>query len=221
MKPAVAVMTKVPGAVPVKSRLHQLLGAEAATALYRCFLLDRLDALAALDDVSAVVAYTPADAGPAIAAVTPPGLPLLAQQGGDLGERMATVLEELLADDHPAAVVIGADSPTLPMAWVADAARALASGTADVALGPASDGGYYLIGLRAPCPALFRDVPWSSADVARITLERAREARLRVHLLPQWFDVDTESDLRRLQADLRKAGEEPSRTRDFVRGLQW
>jgi len=220
MKPAVAVMTKVPGAVPVKSRLQRVLGSQAATALYRCFLLDRLDALAALDGVGAVVAYTPPEAEAAIASLAPPGLRRLPQQGADLGERMATLLDRLLADGHPAAVVIGADTPTLPMAWVAEAADALAEGAADLALGPADDGGYYLIGLRAPCAALFRDVPWSTSEVTRITLERAREAGLSVHLLPPWFDVDTEADLRRLAADLRATAQGPARTRALLRDLQ-
>ena len=126
MEPAVAVMTKVPGVVPVKSRLHPLLGPERATALYRCFLLDRLDALAALDGVAGVVAYTPPRAASVLAALAPPSLRRLPQRGADLGERMATLLERLLADGHPAALALGADSPTLPMAWVAEAARTLA-----------------------------------------------------------------------------------------------
>jgi rSAM/selenodomain-associated transferase 1 len=212
-------MTKVPGVVPVKSRLHPLLGPERAAALYRCFLLDRLDALAALDGVARVVAYTPRRAASMMAALAPPGLRLLPQRGADLGERMATLLEGLLADGHPAALALGADSPTLPMAWVVEAANALAEGAADLALGPTEDGGYYLIGLRAPCPALFRDVPWSTGDVTRVTLERARAAGLRVRLLPRWFDVDGEEDLRRLAADLRATGSGPERTRAFLSGL--
>lgn len=216
MTPAVAVMTKVPGAVPVKSRLHAALGADGATVLYRAFLLDRLDALAALDGVAGVVAFTPPDAAAAMAALAPAGLRLLPQRGGDLGDRMAALLDGLLAEGHPAAVAMGADSPTLPMAWVSEAVRVLAARAADLALGPADDGGYYLIGLHAPCPRLFRDVPWSTADVAAVTLERAREAGLRVHLLPRWFDVDTEADLRRLEADLSAAGGSPARTRAFL-----
>ena len=212
-------MTKVPGVVPVKSRLHPLLGPERATALYRCFLLDRLDALAALHGVAGVVAYTPPRAASVLASLAPPGLRRLPQRGADLGERMATLLERLLADGHPAALALGADSPTLPMAWVAEAARTLAGGAADLALGPAEDGGYYLIGLRAPCRALFRDVPWSTDDVTRVTLERAREAGLRVRVLPRWFDVDSEPDLRRLQADLRATASGLERTRAFLSRL--
>lgn len=140
-------------------------------------------------------------------------LRLLPQQGADLGDRMAALLDGLLAEGHPAAVVMGADSPTLPMAWVAEAVCALRDHTADLALGPADDGGYYLIGLRAPCPRLFRDVPWSTADVARVTLERAREAGFRVHLLPRCFDVGTAADLRRLEAPLRAPGGGPEWTR--------
>jgi uncharacterized protein len=220
MKPAVAVRTKVPGAVPVKSRLHATLGPDGATALYRAFLLDRLDAVAALESVTVIVAYTPPEAAAAMAALAPAGLRLLPQRGADLGERMSALLDGLLADGHPAAIAMGADSPTLPMAWVAEAVDALTAGTTDLALGPADDGGYYLIGLRAPCPPLFRGVPWSTGEVARITLERAREARRRVHLLPRWFDVDTEADLRRLETDLRAAVGELARTRAVLHELR-
>lgn len=215
-------MTKVPGAVPVKSRLHAALGPERATALYRCFLLDRLDALAALADIVPVVACTPPEAEPAMRALAPCGLRVRPQRGADLGERMRALLDDLLADGHPAALALGADSPTLPMAWVADAVRALAGKAADLALGPTEDGGYYLIGLRAPCPALFREVPWSTHDVARVTLDRARAAGLRVRLLPRWYDVDTPEDLKRLRAELRTAepgGRAPRRTLAFVRDL--
>jgi hypothetical protein len=68
---------------------------------------------------------------------------------------------------------------------------------------------------------LFHDVPWSTAEVTRITLERARAAGRRVHLLPRWFDVDTEADLRRLQAELRVAAAGPPRTRRLVGALRW
>lgn len=213
-------MTRVPGAAPVKSRLHAALGPERATALYRCFLLDRLDALSSLEGIVPVVAYTPPEAEPTMRALAPAGLRLLRQHGADLGERMRAVLDVLLAEGHHGVLLLGADSPTLPMAWVGEAARALAGNAADLVLGPAEDGGYYLLGVRAPCPALFRDVPWSTADVTRVTRERARAAGLRVRLLPAWFDVDTEADLRRLRADLRTAtAAVPRRTRAFLRDL--
>jgi len=75
------------------------------------------------------------------------------------------------------------------------------------------------VGLRAPRPALFEGIPWSTAEVLRLTLEKARRLGLRLHLLPQWFDVDTESDLRRLHEQMVTAGAGPPRTLAFVRAF--
>jgi uncharacterized protein len=102
---------------------------------------------------------------------------------------------------------------------VATAARALADGEADVVIGPSDDGGYYLIGLREPRAVLFEDVPWSTAEVLAVTLARAHGFGLRVHLLPAWFDVDTEADLHRLRDELAAGGAGPTRTAAFVREL--
>lgn len=217
--PAVAVMAKVPGMVPVKSRLHASLDADRATDLYRCFLLDRLDAVAALPGVIPVVAFTPVDAEPVMRGLAPDGVRLLHQRGRDLGERLANLLEDLLAAGHAAAIAIDSDSPTLPMPYLVDAARRLAGGRADVVLGPCDDGGYYLVGVRSPRSALFQGIPWSTSAVLSSTLAKAHALGLRVDLLPTWFDVDTEADLRRLHAEMKAAGGGPPRTFAFVAGL--
>jgi len=216
--PAVAVMVKVPGATPVKSRLHPALTPDRATELYRCFLLDRLDALAKVPDIEPVVAFTPADAAHELAALVPTGFRCIAQRGPDLGARLDTVLASLLADGHRGAIAIDSDSPTLPMGYVAEAARVLGSGSADVVVGPCDDGGYYLVGLAAPRPTLFERIPWSTSDVLPLTLKRAEDLGLSLHLLPPWFDVDTEADLRRLHAEMGSDGG-PPRTLAFVRQL--
>ncbi len=211
-------MAKVPGATPVKSRLHPALTPDRATELYRCFLLDRLDALATVPGIEPVVAFTPADAADALEALVPAGFRCVAQRGPDLGARLHTVLATLIADGHRAAIAIDSDSPTLPMAYVADAARVLGSGSADVVVGPCDDGGYYLIGLAAPRPGLFEGIPWSTSDVLPLTLQRAKSLGLSLHLLPPWFDVDTEADLRRLHRQMGSGGG-PARTLAFVREL--
>lgn len=209
-------MAKVPGATTVKSRLHPSITPERATELYRCFLLDRLDALAALAGIAPVIAFTPGDARSALEALAPPGFALVPQRGADLGQRLANLLGDLIGRGHPAAIAIDSDSPTLPMAYVLEAALTLETKAADVVLGPCDDGGYYLIGVRAPQPLLFEGIPWSTERVTRVTLERARGLGLSVHLLPAWFDVDTEADLRRLHAELAAGHDGPARTRAFV-----
>jgi uncharacterized protein len=216
--PAVAVMAKVPGATPVKSRLHAVLTEPRATELYRCFLLDRLDALAAVPGIVPVIAFTPSEAAARMAALAPPGFRLIEQEGEALTERLVRLFDRLLKE-HPAALAMDSDSPTLPMAYVTEAVAIVTAAEADVVVGPSDDGGYYLIGLRAPRPELFVDVPWSSADVLGVTLARARGLGLRVRLLPAWFDVDTEADLRRLREELALSGRGPARTAAFVREL--
>jgi rSAM/selenodomain-associated transferase 1 len=216
--PAVAVMAKVPGATPVKSRLHAALTPERATALYRCFLLDRLDALAAVPDVARVIAFSPARARARMAALAPPGFRLLAQEGDDLGARLTRLFARLLGDGHAGALAVDSDSPTLPMAYVAEAAAALVRAEADVVIGPCDDGGYYLIGVRAPQPGLFDAVPWSTPETRAATVSRAHQLGLSVRMLPSWFDVDTEADLRRLRTDLAGRAT-PPRTAAFVRTL--
>ena len=216
--PAVAVMAKVPGATPVKSRLDPALTPDRATELYRCFLLDRLDALARVPGIEPVVAFTPAAAADTLQALVPTGFRCIAQHGPDLGARLDTVLATLIADGHRGAIAIDIDSPTLPMDYVAEAARVLESGLADVVVGPCDDGGYYLIGVAAPRPALFEKMPWSTSEVLPLTLQRVKDLGLCLHLLPSWFDVDTEADLRRLHAEMG-SDDGPARTRAFVRAL--
>jgi hypothetical protein len=191
-------MAKVPGLEVVKSRLQPALTHETATLLYRCFLLDRMDALRDLSGIEPVVAFTPAIGRPQMEALAPSGLTLVAQEGQDLGDRLARLLAGLLGAGHPGAIALDSDSPTLPMARVLEAAEELAGDRADVILGPAEDGGYYLIGLRRPQPALFRGIPWSTDRVFELTRDKARRLGLRTRVLPEWFDVDTEADLRRL-----------------------
>ena len=218
-RPAVAVMAKVPGAAAVKSRLHPALGAALATRLYDAFLRDRLDALATVEDIDRVIAFTPTDAADAMAAFAPPEFKLVAQRGADLGARLDHLLTDLLAAGHPGAIAVDSDSPTLPMTYVSAAAHVLAAGEADAVVGPCDDGGYYLIGLRKPCPELFDHMPWSTERVLSVTLERACRAGLRTHVLPRWYDVDTEADLRRLQRELTQKPMGPRRTIALVQAL--
>jgi rSAM/selenodomain-associated transferase 1 len=217
--PAVAVMAKVPGATAVKSRLHPLLGASLATRLYDCFLRDRLDALATVTGIERVVAFTPPEARDTMARIIPAGFTLVPQRGVDLGARLDGLLADLLAAGHRGAIAIDSDSPTLPMLFIAEAARALAASHADVVVGPCDDGGYYLIGLRRPHPELFDAMPWSTERVLPLTLERARRHGLRTHVLPAWFDVDTEADLVRLRDALAMRSTGPRRTLALIREM--
>jgi rSAM/selenodomain-associated transferase 1 len=202
MRPvAVAIMAKAPRPGTVKTRLCPPLDAEEAAGLYRCFLLDKIAAVRALEGAHPVVAYTPAAARAEFAALAP-GFALVAQRGPDLGARLHATLASLLAEGHAGAVAIDSDTPTLPRALLQQAVDCLARPGPDLVLGPTEDGGYYLIGVRAARRELFDGMPWSTPVVLAETLRRAAAAGLRTTCLPAWFDVDTPEDLERLRGTL-------------------
>ena len=214
-------MLRVPGQEPVKTRLHATLGRDPATLLYRCFLLDTLEAAVRVPGLDLVAAYSPARAAPFLTALVPRATLCLAQRGEDLGARMANLVTDLLAAGRPGVLVTGSDLPTLPSAYLVEAARALRDGAADIVLGPAEDGGYYLNGLARPAPRHFAEVAWGAAEVLEATRARARALGLRVHLLPPWYDVDTPMDLARLRHDLKGAGASIERGAEAWRTRRW
>jgi glycosyltransferase A (GT-A) superfamily protein (DUF2064 family) len=119
------------------------------------------------------------------------------QVEGDLGARMAHAVSAAFAEDAAPVLVIGADVPHVPERCLAEAAAVTAG---RVVVGPAEDGGYYLIALARPAPGLFVDVPWGGDRVLEATRRRAQALGLRAELLPSIFDVDEARDLPRLQA---------------------
>jgi rSAM/selenodomain-associated transferase 1 len=203
---ALAVMAKVPLAGVVKTRLCPPLRPEDAATLAGCFLRDRIEQLGAVAGADRVVAFAPAEQEHAMRGLVPGDVRLVPQQGDDLGARLDRLLSGLLAEGYPAAIALDADSPTLPTAFVEGACRSLLERAADVVVGPCDDGGYYLIGLRAPAPGLFQEMPWSTTAVLAETVARAERARLALTLLPPWFDVDRGEDLARL----RRSAEAPA-----------
>lgn len=128
-----------------------------------------------------------------------PGRRCVPQVGGDLGAKLDAGMREALAGGADAVLVIGADAPHLPLVTLDHAADALVAGS-DVVLGPALDGGYYLIGARAPVPGLLHDMPWSTDVVFAETMRRADALGLRVQVLAPLGDVDTVDDAVALRA---------------------
>ena len=112
----------------------------------------------------------------------------------NFGDCLACAIAQLLQRGHPCAVVLNSDSPTLPTSVLVEAAQVLARPGDRAVLGPANDGGYYLLGLKAMHRPLFEGIAWSTEYVARQTLERAAELGLPVHVLPEWYDVDRRRD---------------------------
>lgn len=198
----------------VKTRLIGDLTAAQAAALHAAFLEDLLGRLRGGDfDLRLAWALDPDEeipAGP---------FPGVRQEGLGLGERLHGALSAAAAEAG-AVMALGSDHPTLPLEWVHRAFEKVESG-ADVALGPAEDGGYYLIALRAGAvaPRLFEEIAWSTGEVLAATLDRCRELDLRVELLPEASDVDTPEDLRRLAARMEDGDLGCPRTRALLAEL--
>lgn len=195
------VFAKAPRPGQVKTRLARTLGDVPAAELYRRLAeatLCRTAPVAA--EYRRVVAFAPADARDEMAAWLP-GETLAPQHGEGLGERMAAAFGDAFDAGARRVVLVGSDVPGLQRGHVVQAFAALDGH--ELALGPARDGGYYLIGLRAPQPGLFADVPWSTPAVLGLTLERAARLSLRVRLLATLRDVDTPEDAGDLEEELR------------------
>ena len=197
----------------VKTRLIGDLTAAEAAELHAAFLADLLARLRQGDfELRLAWALEPEEelpAGPA---------PGIRQEGGDLGERLYRALSGA-AGEAAAVAALGSDHPTLPVDLVHLAFERVESG-ADVVLGPAEDGGYYLIALRAAAVSrrLFEHIVWSTERVLALTLERCRELDLSVELLPEAADIDTPEDLRRLAKRMVSDDLGCPRTRELLAG---
>jgi rSAM/selenodomain-associated transferase 1 len=217
MNRALIIVAKKPEPGRTKTRLSPPLSGEQAAALYHRFLLDTLELMEQVEIAQPILAYTPDEAEPFFRDLTPAGFELVPQVGADLGERLHNVLSHCLQTGYRQAVVMDSDSPTLPVGTLRLAFGRLDDPGIDVVFGPCEDGGYYLIGLKAPCAALFQNIPMSTPQVAAATLQRAREQGLRVAQLPNWYDVDLYADIERLREELRSLPTDRARhTRDFL-----
>jgi uncharacterized protein len=195
-RPVIAMMARAPSAEG-KSRLIQDLGTCDGANLRLALLRDTFESISALAGEKAVL-YTPSDREAEIRAATPFPALFLSQRGSTLGERMYEGARDLLTAGFNAVVLIGSDLPTLPIPHVSAALRILSRRGEVLALGPAEDGGYYLIGLTQARPEFFQDIPWGTPLVLQRTREAADALGIPVEMVPPWYDIDSASDLRRI-----------------------
>jgi uncharacterized protein len=214
---AVAVMAKAPRAGAVKTRLVPPLTHDAAMALSASFLRDVTENIclaARRSAISGHVAYAPAGLEALFDGMLAPGTRFVLADGTDgppprvhgFGRCLLHAARSLFAEGHTAVCLLNSDSPNLPTALLVEMAQALAEPGDRVVLGPAEDGGYYAIGMKAPHAHLFEDIAWSTSAVADQTRERARELGLEVVELATWYDVDDIAALARLLRDLARIG---------------
>lgn len=201
--PVVAILTRAPSAEG-KSRLFASLGCATDPELLSALLLDTLDGAAA-PGVTRIVAVEPPIACDEVRALVPADVQVIAQPGGTLGERMASTMGRLFEGGASRVVLIGSDLPTMTPRLIEGALGALERDPNVIVLGPATDGGYYLIA-AAHLPDVFAAIDWGSGSVLVQTTAAAARAGRRVVTLEPMTDVDNADDLRGV---LESAGQVP------------
>ena len=222
---ALAVMTKVPQAGHVKTRLVPPLTPGEAAELNKCFLRDTaasISSAACDNNACAIAVYTPVGCEAAYTDILAVDFKLLPQRGETFGERLYFAAEDLFKCGFESVCLIDSDSPTVPAKSFSHAVTELAKLGDRVVLGPCDDGGYYLIGLKKPHRELFERIDWSTSRVLDQTRQRAREIGLEVKLLPPGYDVDDGASLCRLCKELlaeTAAADIAPHTGEFLRKL--
>ena len=211
MRDVLGVFARYPEVGRVKTRLAAGIGAEAAARLYEAFVKDIANHLQMRRE-RCVLAITPdhATARDWFESLAGEEVETWPQPVGSLGDRLSAFFSMTLQEESSRAVVIGSDSPSFPPVFVEEAFAELDQH--DVVVGPAEDGGYYLIGLHARVVrdrpgvvrTIFTGIDWGGPTVLAQTLERLRASDLRFTQLPVWYDVDSIKDLRRLRDELRE-----------------
>jgi rSAM/selenodomain-associated transferase 1 len=193
MKNAIILFFRYPRLGKVKTRLAKMIGAEKALDLYRRSLQKTILLFRAMPNCKVVFCVEPAPAVSLLRKAYGKGVDIFAQKGTDLGERMRLALEAVLKAGAEKAVLIGADIPGLSEKILAAAFQELDQH--QVVLGPAADGGYYLIGMKQMLPELFFGMAWSTETVFSKTLAVLQRAGISYSLLPELCDLDSAEDL--------------------------
>jgi rSAM/selenodomain-associated transferase 1 len=200
----VAVMAKASAAGRTKTRLVPPLTYDEAAALNTAFLKDIAENIqsATQTSIAGYFAFGPPGSSAFFHDRVDARMALFEAWLPDFGDCLHFTISELLRRGHAGAIVLNADSPTLPTALLIEAADVLTRPGDRAVLGPAEDGGYYLLGLKRAHRHMFEDIAWSTSRVADQTMERARALGLELHVLTPWYDVDNTDSLRRLHREL-------------------
>lgn len=193
MRRALLVMAKAPDAASVKTRLAPVLSADERVALYLELLDSTIGRMRGARSAELIINHTPVGSEEFFASRY--GLQLMAQRGEDIGQRMLSAIRDAMEMGYERVALVGADIPGLSADIVMRALDLLDG--ADAVFGPAEDGGYYLVAMKAAHEGLFNDVRWSCEHTLADTLARARELALEVRLVDRLYDIDRPEDLGR------------------------
>lgn len=194
------VFCKHPRPGQVKARLAEHIGPQSAVSLSAAFLDDLTLEFRQVGE-RRILGFSPAESVNYFEPFSRFGYDLWPQPDGDLGTRLNAFFSENLQADGDRCVLIGSDSPTIPIEYVQMAFDRLDD--YDCVLGPATDGGYYLVGLSRYAPELFENIIWSGSSVLAQTVQRIASSDLSLALLPPWYDIDDVDDLWMLAGHIR------------------
>jgi rSAM/selenodomain-associated transferase 1 len=201
---ALVILTKFPEPGQSKTRLVPPLSSAEAAGLAHALLLDQLQNLTAFTAARLFIAFTPPSAVNFFEALLPRENSCFPQQGHSLGDRMRHAFDVLFSKGFERVILIGADLPAIPLEALTDAIAALEN-QIEIVLGPASDGGYYLLGMNRPIPEIFEGMSWSQPDVLAVTTAKLVSLNKKFKLISPWYDIDTIDDLRHLNSDCAAA----------------
>ncbi|GAB4538520.1 MAG: TIGR04282 family arsenosugar biosynthesis glycosyltransferase [Thermodesulfovibrionia bacterium] len=212
-KDALIVFVKAPIKGRVKTRLSPYLSDDQILRLYKSFLNMITMRCSRLKDVDRFLGCTPSkEDGFLLNLAKGYGYRCFEQKGNNLGERIINAFKEHLDMGYKKVVIIGSDSPTIPLEYIRMAFRSLEE--MDLVIGPCNDGGYYLVGAKRLYDSPFKGIPWDTSDVLNKTLDKLNSMGVNYFLLPFWYDIDRIEDLRfykRHLKYLRVMGEEEYR----------
>ncbi|MBI3753823.1 MAG: TIGR04282 family arsenosugar biosynthesis glycosyltransferase, partial [Deltaproteobacteria bacterium] len=173
-----------------------------AARLYQCFIQDTFSHINVLKGIDIIAAYTPKGMAARAKKIAPPGITIIPQKGKDLGGRLQNIFSQLFSIGYKKITIIGTDSPDLPVEYIKKS-FAMLKGKTELVLGPAEDGGYYLIAMSKERKEIFRDIPWSTNIVFKKTMKKAKRVGLKAAILPKWYDVDNIDSLKVLRDNLK------------------
>lgn len=190
-KSALGIMFRIPEYGKVKKRLAAQIGTEDALSVYAAMLHETIENISKLTDMDIYGFYEGLASTQHSVLKRFQSIP---QRGNNLGEKMLNAVQWLFEKRYRRAALIGADSPDLPACYIKDAFLKLNS--YELVIGPAEDGGYYLIGMNRPLDIIFKGIKWGSSSVMKDTVSIAEKEGIEYFLLPQWYDIDDIKGLR-------------------------
>ncbi len=220
MSTCLIIFAKNPVPGKVKTRIIPHITAIDAAGLYKAFITDIVSNTLKLSCERTIIAYTPLNSQATFHHIYGQSINYIPQKGNDLGERMKNAFRYSFNEGSKRTVIIGTDSPTLPISYIQKAFSVLEK--IPITIGPTFDGGYYLVGLSEQNYEIFDGIEWSTPSVFSQTLTKIKTTNKQFYLLSPWYDVDTPEDLTFLRSHIvamkmSKASDLPINTMQFLK----